>query len=385
MNYIGEFVAELKSKSADLQLLLGSDPSRARIESILKEGINNRWVNLPEPARKFSQEFAVDSSSAYRGLSNGIDIFIVRSLAIGSNNVTPRKAVRFEAIKSPSDSLDSSNFERMLRDLAEVEAAISMSNELKRGDIIMLDGSVYGKLAHLKEELNIVGWQTLPLAIFERLTDLFNLCDEKGVTIVGVSKFSRTRVLCNALLSERGVNISDPGFLDVECLYKWKGGQTGHTTPLLLGLYALQQADEFQTNPETYINQHFRGIPESRKERAISILRSVPDSPSIAMTHIIPAPGEQPLRIDVPANCIGSEEKLRDVDPYRFLGNHALDDVISHVLFCFGGTDVYNALLYVADKDVRLGEETVDTVYKQVLSDELGIRIEYDRSSRRFH
>ena len=150
-------------------------------------------------------------------------------------------------------------------------------------------------------------------------------------------------------------------------------------------MYALQQADEFKVNPEIYINRHFRGIPESQKERAITTLRSVPDSPAIAMTHIIPSLGEQPLRIDVPAECVGLKEKLSDVDPYRFLDNHVLDNVISHVLFCYGGRDVYNALLYVVDKEVRLGEEIVDTVYKQVLADELGIPIEYDRSSRRFH
>ena len=231
MNYIGEFVKELRRKHLDLQRLFRPDQSKSRIEDFLREGLDKRWSILPEPVRKFNQEFAVDSSSAYRGLSNGIDIFIVRSVAIGGNGVNQRN-VRFEAIKSPPDSLDSSNLERMLRDLTEIEAVLSIYDELKPGDIVMLDGSLYGKLSYLNEELDIAGWQDLPLTIFERLTELFHTCKEKEVTVVGVSKFSRTRALCSALLMERGVNISDPGFLDVVCLSKWRDGQTGHTTPL---------------------------------------------------------------------------------------------------------------------------------------------------------
>jgi len=50
----------------------------------------------------------------------------------------------------------------------------------------------------------------------------------------------------------------------------------------------------------------------------------------------------------------------------------------------FGGRDVYNALLYIVDREVRLGVKTVDTVYKSVLGKELGFPIEYDRSTRRF-
>ena len=45
---------------------------------------------------------------------------------------------------------------------------------------------------------------------------------------------------------------------------------------------------------------------------------------------------------------------------------------------------MYNALLYVVDKEVRLSARAVDTVYKSVLGRELGVSIEYDRSTRRF-
>jgi hypothetical protein len=36
------------------------------------------------------------------------------------------------------------------------------------------------------------------------------------------------------------------------------------------------------------------------------------------------------------------------------------------------------------DREVRLGGKAVDTVYKSVLGNEMGITLDYDRSSRRF-
>jgi hypothetical protein len=61
-----------------------------------------------------------------------------------------------------------------------------------------------------------------------------------------------------------------------------------------------------------------------------------------------------------------------------------VDRVVEQIVIDFGGRDVYNALLYIVDREVRLGAKPVDQVYRSVLSRELGIPIEYDRSSRRF-
>jgi hypothetical protein len=60
------------------------------------------------------------------------------------------------------------------------------------------------------------------------------------------------------------------------------------------------------------------------------------------------------------------------------------DGVSRQVTAAFGGRDVYNALLYIVDKEVRLSAKAVDTVYKSVLGREMGVPIEYDRSTRRF-
>ena len=50
----------------------------------------------------------------------------------------------------------------------------------------------------------------------------------------------------------------------------------------------------------------------------------------------------------------------------------------------FTSKNLYNAALYVVDQEVRLHAETVDKVYLPILCSQLGSRIQYDRSTRRF-
>ena len=384
MNYIGEFVDEVRSRRSHFQSILGLTKDRSRLEETLREGILEHWSNLPDRAFCFGREFAVDSSSAMRSLSNGIELFITRSMMIG-NDESKMKGVKFEMIKAPPAAMISLNFERMLRDLIEVEAVLNNSDSLKEGDIVLVDGNLYGRLTHLVEELPLENWRHLPLLIFERLQNLFTKCREKKVMLVGVSKFSRTRVLCSALLNEKGINLTDPLFLDTEIINRFRQGVPGLSSPLLLGEYALERAEEMRIDPESYRKRFFRNIPESQVEWAVKTIRGVSEAPAIAMFHMTPAPGEQPLRVDIPASCLGIDAKIMDVRPYKFIDPSIVEPVVKQLLSGYGGREVYNALLWATDHEVRLGDQAVDTIYRQVIGDELGIQVEYDRSSRRFH
>ena len=102
------------------------------------------------------------------------------------------------------------------------------------------------------------------------------------------------------------------------------------------------------------------------------------------MFHMIPKAHAQPMRIDIPASCLGNTSKIMEVSPFSFIEPELVEPVVSQLVSDFGGWDVYNALLYVVDREVRLGGKAVDTVYKSVLGKELGIPLDYDRSSRRF-
>ena len=384
MKFIGEFVHEIDQKKPSFQQLFGLDDKRSKVEATLKEELENHWHALPEPMNIFTEEFSVDSSSASRTLSNGVDFFIIRALMLGTGNYSKPK-LRFEMVKGIRDYNVITSFERILRDLIEIEIVLDNINDIPENSIVLIDGNLYGRFTHLLQELHLGGWYHLPLELLAAMQRLFDECEKRGIMLVGVSKFSKTRVLTTALLRTSYPSMSEPDFLDVELLYRWKHGETGHTTPLMLGDYAIaKQITQLEDNPEKYRDRYFSRISPDRRDWATQVISDIPYSPAIVMFHIIPKADAQPLRIDIPACSLGIRKKITDIRPFEFIEPRIVSDVAQQITSDFGGRDVYNALLYIADREVRLGVKTVDTVYKSVLGKELGFPIEYDRSTRRF-
>ena len=384
MKFIGEFVQEIEQKRPSFQQLFGLDEKQSRIEAILKEELENNWHKLPKPMNLFTEEYSVDSSSASRTLSNGVDFFIIRALMLGTGNYSKPK-LRFEMVKGIRDYNVIAGFERILRDLIEIEIVLDNIDDIPENSIVLIDGNLYGRFTHLLQELQLSGWYHLPLELLDAMQRLFTECERRNIMLVGVSKFSKTRVLTTALLRPSFPSMSEPEYLDVELLYRWKHGETGYTTPLLLGDYAIaKEITQLEDNPEKYRERYFGHISPDRRDWALQVISDIPYSPAIVMFHIISKGDAQPLRIDIPACSLGLRKKITDIRQFEFIEPEKVADVAQRITSDFGGRDVYNALLYIVDREVRLGMKTVDTVYKSVLGKELGVPIEYDRATRRF-
>ena len=383
MNFISKFIEVLERRRGEFEPLLISSTELSEIEVTLRNQLQHHWHDIPPHKTDFSREFSVDSSSASRTLANGVDLFIVRALMIGSDG-TEIKQLKFEMLKGIRDPTIATTFERILRDLIEIEIVVENCEQLN-DSLVMIDGNLYGRFTHLLKQLRLKGWEVLPLRLLEVMQNLFDLCYRKNITLIGVSKFSKTRVLCSAMLSELGIPVTDPDFMDVEILYRWKHGEVGFTTPLLLGEYAfLDEVRAMHDEPEGYRKRFFGNIPRDLQDWGTEVIRNVPLAPAIIMFHFIPSKYEQPLRIDIPANCLGLRDKIQDVSPFRFIDPTVVEPVVQQLAVDWGGTDVYNALLYVVDREVRLERAVVDKVYRSVLGRELDVPILYDRSTRRF-
>jgi len=381
LSFVAEFVEEVERKKRGLLELLSDGEGTARLEAIVGR-LEQHWHRLPAPEQSYHQEFSVDSSSASRTLSTGHEFFIIQALMLGSQGTRTPK-VWFEMVKGIPDAAVSHGFERILRDLMEVEIVRESLPHIPQGSLVLIDGNLYGRYTHPMKQLDLPGWRHLPLQLMESMQRLFQGCRERGVTLVGVSKFSKTRALTAALQAELG-ETREPEYLDVELLARVKEGETGYTTPLLLGSYALQRNPDALEDPEKYLDTFFRELPPSKRGWALEVLKGVPTTPAIAMIHFIPRAHAQPLRVDIPANGLGVEKTLWDVRPFEFLAPSLVGPLLGQLVSDFGGRDVYNALLYVVDREVRLGGSQVDGVYKSLLSSQLGRPIEYDRSTRRF-
>ena len=385
MRFVGEFVQEIDQKKPRFQQLFGLDNKNSKIEAALREELEHHWHRLPEPMNLFKEEYSVDSSSAARTLSNGVDFFIIRALMLGTSNYSKPKLM-FEMVKGIRDYNVITSFERILRDLIEIEIVLDNLDDIEAGSIVLIDGNLYGRLTHLMNELQLSGWHHLPLELMDAIQRLFAECEKRGIMLVGVSKFSKTRVLTSALLRPSYPNMTDPDYLDVEILDRWKRGETGYTTPLMLGDYAIaKEIKQLVSEPEKYRERYFDHIGSDKREWATQVISNIPYSPAIVMFHMIPQRDAQPLRIDIPACSLGIRKKITDVRPFEFIDPEKVKEVAQQLTSDFGGRDVYNALLYIVDREVRLGGKTVDSVYKSVLGKELGFPIEYDRSTRRFN
>jgi hypothetical protein len=385
LKFIGDFIQEIDRKRPSFMQLFSLDDKKSEIEFILKRELEKNWHNLPEPKSPFSQEYSVDSSSASRTLKNGIDFFIIRALMLGNSSYSKSK-LRFEMVKGIRDYNVITSFERILRDLIEIEIVLENIDDVPENSIVLIDGNLYGRFTHLLQELHLSGWYHLPLELLAAMQKLFDECEKRRIMLVGVSKFSKTRVLTTALLRPNYSSMIEPEYLDVELLYSWKSGETGYTTPLMLGDYAIaKQITQLIEAPNNYKDRYFSQVSTDRQNWATQVISDIPYSPAIVMFHIIPKANAQPLRIDIPASRLGIRKKITNVRPFEFIEPSIVSDVAKQITSDFGGRNVYNALLYIVDREVRLGIKTVDTVYKSVLGKELGFPIEYDRSTRRFN
>jgi len=383
LKFVGEFVEEIRRKQTEFSQLLGLDDRALKLESELEKELNRKWCPLPTSKPKYSHEYAIDSSSASRSLSNGIEFFITRALMLGTGNFS-EPMLRFEMIKGSTDYSATAEFERIQRDLMEIQIITENMDKVQDDSIVLIDGNLYGRYTHLLNQINIDKWRDLPLELIKAMQDLYRICQRRSIMLVGVSKFSKTRVLTAALKRELGYGVRAPEYLDVELLYRWKLGETGYTRPLMLGTYAIKNAASI-TKPSQYRKNNFSSIQDPERQKwATDIIREFPSAPAIVMFHMIPKAYAQPMRIDIPASCLGITSKVMEVNPFEFIEPELVEPVVSQLVSDFGGRDVYNALLYIVDREVRLGGKAVDTVYKSVLGNEMGITLDYDRSSRRF-
>ncbi len=290
---------------------------------------------------------------------------------------------------------------------------------------MILDGSLYADLPYLLYRLAIGGYEDLPLKVLEQYLELFDLCRKRGVLLLGISKSARSAVLGQALLDgsrslvslvpqppdvgtskpleadmqedveifrgdsvsrENQRRITRTGMnglpTDGELIYRWTKG-TGLTDPVLLGSSSFGRAGAIADEKlPAQIKQAF--LESQLSPNLQRVLDRLIKAPAIGTFYVRLASGDDALRVDALASTFGRDDLrllgfTRTLEPYTT----ALP-LVQHLLGEYGGLSVYNAALYVVDKEVRLHAATVDHIYLSVLRRQLGHPIQYDRSTKRF-
>jgi len=163
--------------------------------------IAKNWTNMEKGFSTDAKVLAVDGSEAMRTYSNRAILYIVRALGLcGPERFRDLESNCFQT----RSSQDAKTYVNGRRERLELEVAWKAIEalDLQEGSVVLLDGSLYGKAAHLPKDAPVSGGAALALEFFESYWKLLEACRERKLLLLGVSKDSNTGFLRDYLLSE---------------------------------------------------------------------------------------------------------------------------------------------------------------------------------------
>jgi hypothetical protein len=399
-DFIAEFAASITAQSQVIRSLFSRETDDP-VEDQLARAMVNHWLPWPSPSdAKRRDAFAVDGSTAIRFFDNGTCMIVNHALleCPGSEKTATDVVLRRANIAKPV--LD--RYRDLLLRWLEIKIALDYLDELA-GGILYLDGSLYAELPHLLYPLDVQstradsrGTPSFPLRVLEMYLQLWQRCQEKDILLFGVSKTSRGSLLSNTFLNLPRDSDTIPSRIpdsemafsreslptDAEILYRWTEG-AGFSTPIMVGMQSFgHRRRQLLSDPEALVAEYGRRGVDTDWTR--SLLENTLASSAIAAWYVRFSPGEDPLRVEVPAAMILNDGSAMTDFYSRIIAPDSVHYVMSQLAASYGGPSVYNAPLYTADKKVRLNRRVVDEKYLSIIRQVVGTPVRYDRSLRRF-
>jgi len=353
---------------------------------------------------------AVDGGSIGIKLDNGGLLTIVSAYGIGEG-VEERLAEC--AIVYPPYS----KYVSILRHKLELTIAEKVMMKLKRGDLLLLDGSLYGLLSipPISPVRAPSGYGSLLLDFYSELASLLNEASNRGVWLVSISKVSSSRFLrdyalyiiyhkeINKLRDSRYLEPKDlqsvemllyeifrspmkaymtvrrlkarygalmdkveliarEGLLKTPDLFLLKHYTkgAGFTKPLLLGpssrLRDLHRSA--LANPREYTVKRLL-LEEEKSDRVRGTLLKLNNVTAVASFYLRLNPLDYPLKVDLPAASIGIKRKFFEVGMPEPIEEDTVTGLISALKAMYGDKEVYNVWLYEADRRARLRKDEI--------------------------
>jgi len=435
--FLEDFANIVNSKKVEMKekILYG-------IPNQLKNGFsryfNSYWIpnlkenNVPCSPKDFDI-MAIDSSVYTNLLSTGGLFYIVRSMAACREKVY--KVMETDVIFSKDELSKIKYLIGRKMELLEFQVAI---NSIKNGvdcKAVLLDGSLYGRAIHNLIETKTMEEIPTLLKYFQVYKELLDLCKEKNILLVGVSKQSRSTFFRDFLLrlifieelkrsnlSQEIIRKLDSIFFEIldkekTALIKFDmlkknykneleqielifeelsssrsdyqlvmnlANSIGFTQPLLLGPSArmARYFKKFQLNSRLYIRNTF---PRTTREKgdefvewASEIISQIPNFPSFISFHLLLDKRDSPLRIDVP----NWDHSLSEIDWPKPVDVN-LEELLKIMITGYCGLDGYNLWLKDVDQKVRLRKRVVDQIYFPYMEKIFKEKIIRGRSYRR--
>lgn len=335
-----------------------------RDEATLERFVRAHWAPLPlaggdANGAHATPAFAIDGSIHQENCDSGHYVFLAYAKCMGTDFEASRADI--QTLPSATRRESASRFADLLQQSHELALACQVAGEVPSGSVIYLDGALYGLVPQLYPGEGLV--EDFRRRVLEDYLRLLSLARKRGLRLVAVAKTSREAAHCRLWLSAAGdVTMVPDELSDAEMIHRWTDGAAGVSTPVILGRHGFTG-----------------GSRDLLDDPAIA------RSPAIVSFFVRLADYDDALRVDVPAPQLGADVALSDLDG-RVLegGAAAAAEVVRLLMADYGGPDVYNALLYSVDREVRLKRQQVRDIYLPVVEQQLGVTIRRNRSERRF-
>lgn len=371
-DFISKLANRIVERRDSLTQTLSSDV-RAD-EAVLRDLMQAHWHPLPADlefgALNRGPAFAVDGSIRRLNLANGAVLFTAQALFMGEG--LTETDVDVEIIRGTVRSGSLERFADLFLQRLEICLAQDHVKWIPEGSVIFLDGALYGQLPQLYP-LTIEGIddplvreriERYPQEIIDAYLDLFAECERRGHFLVSVAKTSREATHAKIWADHDGTGRLPLEVPDTEMIYRWTAEAGGFSTPVILG------------------KRGFTGGSRHLIEQG-----ELEDAPAIVSFFVRLKPYDDAVRVDLPAFCVADERRLPAVES-EILSQTlpALRNILQILADDYGGPEVYNALLYAVDREVRLERRTMNEVYLNLIQRQLGpgFEIRLDRSDRRF-
>ena len=393
-----------------------------------------RWEEI-EPTEVSGKVFAIDSSDGVIEHRNGGVIHISRGIGV-SNDGEEIKDLSLEVFY-PESGRALREYRSLSRENIEHSVAIKCLEECNDNSFLLIDGSLYGRMLHVPEELPIRGEFPLIIEYIERYYELISKALKSGVTLVGVSKDSRSRILRRHLIRislemamerlgierEERENIMEvfhstvrrpkeavQKILSMErsgaprevitllrealsggtdlLLVSQLGKGRGFTYPILTRPHSpfIDTLSKYLGEEELFpfylidnFPRSFYELGEDFLDRARRSLELILKYPPVLITYCTLGIGDSPIRLD-----LISKELPRAPRETEFSKEipRVLMEVLSLLDSMYSGERHYNVLLERADSLVKMGIKEL-RVYKKILEREINSIVRQSRGSRR--
>ncbi|MFX1576758.1 MAG: DNA double-strand break repair nuclease NurA [Promethearchaeota archaeon] len=439
-HFLDLFLSELQEKRDAFRRRLTGEES-TDLDGFLKTAFQREWRELPSEKKPELQVIAVDSGRSTREYASGSFMYICRASAITSWGSTYRKvSSNAHMIASPREQLI--DLASIRSEHIEHQVALEAVQEASDVDLILLDGSLYGRITHVPIAFNYPGERDLYLRYMQTFMRLLEECRKRKILILGISKDSVARHLTRILLEsvknkilqeltpalkpdeldqlaqlfniEKKQSISTRSILKAlplsnkqseliwDLLYELRRPRpdfsliqawtetAGYTTPIEpypdVPLFKYESKDPAAYVRRRFVNAYNDYDHEDEFEKwAVPVMQNVFQIPTFVTFCTKFAYNDTPLRIDLPAFNAGLPTRISQISSSRLLDPPParVIEILRILRGEYGGLELYNAYLVNADQEARLPTRDVRTLYEPLIEKELKIPLIPKRRERR--